>query len=448
MKLKTLALLMGFSAGFSLLTACDGTTPSIADINNLLNTPQTLQGSVFKGPIDQARIQVMDRLGNPITSIQSQQGTFQLPAMDALPDLVFIQSSSGQYVDEATGNMVNLTGQQGLRAVFTKAELQTILDQNQFIALTPETTLLAKLARYNMDQGIAPQQAINDAKNTIETQMLQGSNPTGSAIPETLLRTGNLSNTQPNSPQVAQARNRASAVSFEAKNLGLSPNQVFELITLRSQDLQDGQLDGMAPTQNAPLSITSTSSGGQTIALDQQNQATTYRQARNDQRQANVDLLNSGQLTQTEQTNLNNELTLLSTPPTQGGMTNQGGNGTQGGMTNQGGNGTQGGMTNQGGNGTQGGMTNQGGNGTQGGMTNQGGNGTQGGMTNQGGNGTQGGMTNQGGTGTQGGMTNQGGTGTQGGMTNQGGTGTQGGMTNQGGNGTQGGMTNQGGMGR
>jgi len=298
MKLKTLALLIGLSTGATLLTACGGGGSSTPSANT------TLQGSVFKGPIDAAQIQLMDQQGNLISDVQSSNGTFSITNLTTLPDVIFLKSSGGSYTDEATGQMANLSMQQGLQAVFTKTELMTILANGDFIAMTPETTLMANLARDKMAAGTAPQQAIDDAKALIEAQLLQGTDPTSMmANSDMLLRTGNLTTALPANNTEALARNRAISFSYETKNLGLSPEQVFELIQKRSDDLQDGTLDGVA--QGNPLTIVPTpnSDGTQNpdVALDQQDQRTNYGQARGELLQNTIGRLSSGNASTAEQ---------------------------------------------------------------------------------------------------------------------------------------------------
>ncbi len=301
MKLKTLALLMGLSAGVTLLTACGGST-SATDLN-----ATTLQGSVFKGPIDAAQIQLMDQQGNEISNVQSSNGTFSIPNLTTLPEVIFLQSSGGSYTDEATSQTANLNMQQGLQAVFTKTELAALMANGDFITLTPETTLLANLARDKMAAGTAPQQAIDDAKALIESQLLQGTDPTSMmANNDLLLRTGNLTTALPANDIEALARNRAISFSYETKNLGLSPEQVFELIQKRSDDLQDGTLDGVA--QGNPLTITPTDSQNPVVALDQQDQRTNYGQARGQLLQNTIDRLSSGDLSPAEQSQLSSQL--------------------------------------------------------------------------------------------------------------------------------------------
>jgi len=301
MKLKTLALLIGLSTGATLLTACGGGG------SNALDSATTLQGSVFKGPIDAAQIQLMDQQGNVVSDVQSSNGTFSIANLTTLPDIIFLKSSGGSYTDEATGQPANLALTQGLQAVFTKTELMAIMANGDFIAMTPETTLMANLARDKMAAGTAPQQAINDAKALVEAQLLQGTDPTSSmANNDMLLRTGNLTTALPADNTEALARNRAISFSYETKNLGLSPEQVFELIQKRSDDLKDGTLDGVA--QGNPLAITPTNTQNPVVALDQQDQRTNYGQARGQLLQNTIGRLSSGNLSPAEQGQLASQL--------------------------------------------------------------------------------------------------------------------------------------------
>ena len=274
MKRTKIVTAIALAIGISTLTGCGGgsdtTTPS-ASTTSLL-------GSAFKGPIDGATTQITDEAGNLIASGTSSLGKFELDDFTLPGDTtkaIFIETQGGSYTDEATSNTVN-PSDKGLMTVFTVAELQTVIADRKTIALTPETTLMAKLVKNKITAGTPAAQAIAEAKATLQDQLIDGTNPAMGVSGDVLFMIGDLSAATPADQAEALARNRAISFSYEAESLNLTPSQVFELIDKRALDLEDGTLDG----KDAGISISITDKDNNNRKLDEINQKDNYGLAR------------------------------------------------------------------------------------------------------------------------------------------------------------------------
>ncbi len=214
----------------------------------------TLNGSLLKGPIDGATIEVVAADGTVLASGVSRNGVFTIARENiAQSELIYIRSQGGRYTDEATKGAVEL-GQGGLEAVFTVEEYRQLLERGEYAALTPETTLLARLVREKVAAGIDPATALQQAISLIEDQWIGESNPTSGLVSgDTLVRRGNLVAPLADTPQQALAKNRAISVSYLLQDLGLAPTQILELLDAASRDLSDGTLDGRAGNQAISL---------------------------------------------------------------------------------------------------------------------------------------------------------------------------------------------------
>ncbi|MBU0656971.1 MAG: multicopper oxidase domain-containing protein [Gammaproteobacteria bacterium] len=277
------------------LSACGGggSTPA--------STPATtLTGSAFKGPMDNAQVNILDAAGKILATSTSSSGKFTLSGMTLPADdaAVFIQTSGGHYTDEATGLPVNPVG--GLKTVFTVADLQAVIDSGTVIALTPETTIMATLVQKYLTDGKTAAQAIADAKALVQAQLIDGTNPAPGVTGDTLLLTGDLSRAIPANTAEALARNRAISFSYEAQDKSLTPAQAFELINLTARDLEDGTLDGKAGTEILTLS----DDAGNTVDLSLEDRQTRYGLARTRLLGNTLTRLASGSLSAAEQAEL------------------------------------------------------------------------------------------------------------------------------------------------
>ncbi len=295
-KLKPLAIALVITASAG-LTACydKGGTDS--------NT--TILGSVFKGPIDNANISITDEAGNVLGSGTSRKGEFSISLTSAVPSgAIFMQSSAGRYTDEATGETVTPEG--GLMTVFTKEELKALLAAKEFVALTPETTILSQLVKQKITAGTEAKTAIEEAIATIESIFISDTNPTAGMVSgDTVLRKGNLTTPLAASPEIALAKNRAISFSYLAENLGLAPASVFDLIDSDVKDLGDGKLDGK-DSDGAVLMITA--KDGSTVDLSQRDRSSDISVARQELFQNTMNRLSQTGLTDEEKAQLLSQL--------------------------------------------------------------------------------------------------------------------------------------------
>ena len=233
-KLRLTGVSIALSSLF-LLSACGGGS----------GTSTSLVGTAFKGPMDNAQINVLAQDDTVLANGSTTDGKFTIPEFEfpAADTVVFIETVNGQYTDEATGLPVNPVGS-GLMTAFTAAELKTLISNRQVVAMTPETSVMARLVKKFLQAGKTATQAIADAKSIVQAQLIDGTNPATGISGDELLMTGDLSKAIPADQKEALARNRAISFSYDAQGKNLAPEQVFELITLTVDDLEDGVLDG------------------------------------------------------------------------------------------------------------------------------------------------------------------------------------------------------------
>ena len=289
-KSRLTALSLALS-GALLLSACGGGN----------ETASTLVGTAFKGPIDNAQINVLAQNDELIANGSSNAGKFTIPGLDNLPadQVVFIESLNGQYTDEATGELVT-PANTGLMTAFTGAELQSLIANQEVIAMTPETTIMARLVKKFLAAGMAPAEAIAEAKTRVESQLIDGTSPIG-GMAESLLLTGDLSTAIPADQNEALARNRAISFSYDAQSKNLRPEQVFELITATVDDLEDGTLDGIDASGNA---VVLTDRDSQPLDLSTVDRKTDYGLARTRLLNNTINRLASGNLSDAERSEL------------------------------------------------------------------------------------------------------------------------------------------------
>jgi len=208
---------------------------------------QTLSGSAVKGPISDANITLWDANNTLIDSTISTNGTFSFPKMDLSSDYYTLKTENGRYTDEATDSNVTLSGTQRLSTLLTKAELQSMLSTGTFAALTPETTMYARLVQKRMDNNSSL--PVADAQAEIEALItkvfIEGTSPLSILPGDKFLKKGNLTTAIPKNQTEAFARNRSISMSYLVRDLGLTPKTVFDLMDLVVIDLEDGVSDGI-----------------------------------------------------------------------------------------------------------------------------------------------------------------------------------------------------------
>ncbi len=294
MHFRKTTIALGISFAIATLGGCGGSGETTTSSDT-----QTLSGSVFKGPIDNATIRITDADGNVVASGSSRDGRFRIEIGELPEGPLFIESIGGSYVDEATGEVVVPQVGSGLMNVFTAGELRQAMNDGRFVAMTPETTLLAKLARIELERGATPEEAIARAAELVRQELIEGTTPVPGTAEE-VLRFGDLTAPLPASSAEALARNRAISFSYETRNLNLAPEQVFELIETRAEDLEDGRLDGQR--DGTPLVLTDQQS--QPVALTGRDQRGSFGQARAELLDQTLDRFMEGRISDEERAEL------------------------------------------------------------------------------------------------------------------------------------------------
>ncbi len=147
-----------------------------------------------------------------------------------------IQVSGGTYVDEATGDTIQLRDQ-------TRLRLQIATHENlDDVSLSPLTTMAALRTRVRLESGIADADgAIVQARQEVSTMFGISDIDPGTTSCDDLTN-----------PDAAVARNRLqtryglilAGLSQVAQDNGVSPDDVPALVYCYGEDLQDGDIDG------------------------------------------------------------------------------------------------------------------------------------------------------------------------------------------------------------
>ena len=227
-----------------LLVGCGGnssspTTPTTS------TTSDGLKGSLVKGPITDAKVTIYDANGKEVASTTSKDGKFTLPKMDLTSDYYTIESTGGSYEDEATKQRVTVALNDGLKTLLTKAELQEMLKKNEFVALTPETTIFTELTKEKLAGGTDLNSSITESEQLIYDLLIKDSSPLPSLQGDKLIKKGDLTKDIPSDQTQAFAKNRAISFSNLMKDLGIAPERVFEVIRKIKEDIKDGKSDGI-----------------------------------------------------------------------------------------------------------------------------------------------------------------------------------------------------------
>ena len=202
-------------------------------------------GSIVKGPIDGATIKLKDAEGNLISSTISNKGIFSFSEQTLTSEYYTVESIGGTYDDEATNTVVHIGDTQGLKTLLSKAKLQMTLDNKEYIAMTPETTLFSALVEDDMQKGIDLATAIVEAEALMTSAMIKDSSPLSALSGDKFLQTGNFTSAFPKDQSEAFARNRAISFSYMVHDLNLDASKVFDVIDLLIADYKDGKADGI-----------------------------------------------------------------------------------------------------------------------------------------------------------------------------------------------------------
>jgi FtsP/CotA-like multicopper oxidase with cupredoxin domain len=242
MSVVTAALLVGCGSGNS-------NTPTEQEADNSTTSSATnnaLLGAVLKGPIDGATVTVYDKNGKSVATTTSSDGLFTLPSIEVASEYYTIVTTNGTYEDEETGETVSMSDTQGLKTLLTKAEFSEMLNNKEYAAMTPETTIFAELVKEKLDAGDDLATAITASEKLIQDLLIKNSSPVSNLqSSDKLLKKGNLVKAGASSPSIALAKNRAISFSKLMKDLGLAPDKVFDIITKIKEDIKDGTEDGI-----------------------------------------------------------------------------------------------------------------------------------------------------------------------------------------------------------
>jgi hypothetical protein len=188
----------------------------------------TIAGSVFAAPVAGATVVVLNSSGTttiagPVSTADDGTYSVNIPNAELTNDLV-ISSNSGTFTDEASGAQT-LAG-----TMFAYVEAGT-LSAGSKVTLDPSSTITHKLVTAHGKTAAAAKTAFGNGF---------GFMPDTAITPE--LCTCPLSGTD------AAPRLRglvAAALSQLTQDIGLAPEQQFDLLTALAEDISDGKLDGM-----------------------------------------------------------------------------------------------------------------------------------------------------------------------------------------------------------
>ena len=189
------------------------------------STTTTISGSVFAAPVAGASVVVLDSSGTTTIAgpvITAGDGTFNVTVPNsALTSTLIVSSTSGTFVDEATGFS---TPAREMAAYVAGGGLGA-----GAVNLDPASTIITRLVR---GHGMTHDQA---------TTAFSGS---FGFLPDITVFPKNLPAASATAAQRLAAL-RAIAFSQLTKDLGLSPNDQFDLLEAIAEDLVDGTIDGM-----------------------------------------------------------------------------------------------------------------------------------------------------------------------------------------------------------
>ncbi len=200
-------------------------------------------------------VEMLDPDGNVLASSQAQNGAFEFSADLSAHPYFELRTRSGYFMDEATGLRVDVASDAGLHALVSAEDMGAHAGQ---IVLTPETTILAGMARRSMQTGETLQNSMAQATQVLEQQFVRESRPAGTVLNDDIAARFGLPLT-PVTAQDALAWQRARSFSHYTRAVGLGPESVFSLMEALAEDMHDAVLDGRAA--GSPISFPTTGSG-------------------------------------------------------------------------------------------------------------------------------------------------------------------------------------------
>jgi len=184
----------------------------------------TISGSVFASPVSGASVVVKSASGatvaGPVTTLANGTFTINVPSSAMGSDLR-IESSGGTFTDEATGTPSVAAG---AMSAYVSGGTATI------VHIDPSSTMIHAL--------------VSSHSKTFGEARTLFTNAFGYA-PDCSVGPMNAPYSASSTTAQRLAALRAAAFSQLTQNLGLTPDKQFDLLTAISQDLADGDLDGM-----------------------------------------------------------------------------------------------------------------------------------------------------------------------------------------------------------
>jgi hypothetical protein len=233
---------------------------------------QELAGQAVKGPLHDAMVEVLSPTGSVVATGQVRDGNFELSADISDHSYIEVRTRGGYFMDEATGDRVDISSADGLHAMVAATDLQAHADR---LVLSPETTMVAGMVRRLMEAGQGFDSAMDQAMEVFAQQFISDSRPPHVvADMDGIMHFGTP--LAPAEEQDALAWHRARAFSYYAHELGLEPGSMFELMDALAQDMHDGLLDGRA----AGAPIMWSEPGGEQFDMTADDHALRFVQAR------------------------------------------------------------------------------------------------------------------------------------------------------------------------
>ncbi|MDH3304387.1 MAG: multicopper oxidase domain-containing protein [Gammaproteobacteria bacterium] len=227
------------------VSGCGGggsATTSPGAIPDLPPSPQLITGQALKGPMHDSVVEILGPAGHVLATGQVQNGNFELSAAIAAHPYIEIRARGGYFTDEATGLRVDVPSNQGLHAMLAASDFQTRAGQ---VMLTPETTVVTGMVRQSMQAGSDLATSMNQAREIFEQQFIGDSRPPGIAADMDVMAHFGMPLT-PATMQDALAWQRARTFSHYAREMGLAPESIFQLMDALALDMHDSLLDGRA----------------------------------------------------------------------------------------------------------------------------------------------------------------------------------------------------------
>lgn len=201
------------------------------------NTPAvdmtTITGSVYAAPVDGAAVSVQDVSGavvaGPVTAAADGTFSIDVPTSSLAGDLRFV-ATGGTFIDEATGT---ITTAGALAAYVSGGSLAT-----GSVNLDPSSTIVHELAT-TQSKTFGEAQAIFNSAFGFQ--------------PDCSIVSRNVPSTSGTDDERMKAF-RAGVFSQLTKDMGLTPDKQFDLLTAIAQDLgNDGKLNGLAASNGITI---------------------------------------------------------------------------------------------------------------------------------------------------------------------------------------------------